>query len=370
MKADYVLQAYDYLHAIPEVGWQERKTSEYVASELKKFGYQVFEKVGGKTGVIGVLDSGVPGPVFALRADMDALEFEGESGPYNVHACGHDAHSAMVLAAAGEMMEKGITRGKLYVIFQPAEEVLGGAKSIIESGLIDEVEEMAGIHLRPIQEARTGQATPGLYHAASYRIEAQIKGLNAHGARPHLGINAIDAAALVVNAINALRLDPAVPHSIKVTRLIAGGNTVNLIPDSANMAMDLRAQTNEVMELMIEKAKEAILHSAKSIGAEAQILFVGGVPAAEYDVELEEASRQAIVDVLGEALKPMDTVGGEDFHFYAKMKNIRTCYMGLGCDLEPGLHHPQMHFDKKALAIGQRLLVRLVEKRLGEKEAL
>lgn len=368
VKDNYVIDSYDYLHTIPEVGWTEFETSKFVASELKKFGYEVIENVGGKTGVIGILDSGVEGPIFALRADMDALEFEDEeNGKYNVHACGHDAHTSMQLAAAKEIIKKGIGRGKLYLVFQPAEEVLGGAESVIDSGLIDEVEEMVGMHLRPIQEARFGYATPGLYHGAAYRIIANIKGLNAHGARPHLGVNAVDAAMLVVSAINAIRLDPAVAHSIKVTRVMAGGNTINLIPDSANIAMDLRAQTNEVMDSMIEKAKEAIYNSAKSIGAEAEIEFIGGVPAADYDKELLEEVRLSIVDVLGQALDPIVTVGGEDFHFYSRKQGIKTAYMGLGCDLEPGLHHPKMHFNKDALFTGADILVQLVERKLGTK---
>lgn len=361
----YVDETYKYLHSIPEIGWQEHKTSRFVADELKKFGYDVTENVGGKTGVIGILDSGKEGPIFALRADMDALEFENEDGKYNVHACGHDAHTTMLLASGKEIIKKGIKKGKLYLVFQPAEEVLGGAESIIESGLIDEVEEMSGIHLRPKVETGLGSATPALVHGASYRILLKIKGLNAHGARPHLGVNVIDAAALLVNGINSIRLDPGVPHSIKVTRLIAGGDTVNLIPDSADVAMDLRAQTNEVMEEMIEKAKEVIASSAKAIGAEAEIKFIGGVPAAEYDDNLVEETRQAIIQVLGKAKDPLITVGGEDFHFYSKLKGIKTSYIGLGCDLEPGLHHPDMYFNIKGLYDGVKILEKVVENKLA-----
>lgn len=362
---DYVVETYDYLHSIPEIGWQEYKTSEFVVSELKKFGYEVHEKVGEKTGVIGILDSGVEGPVFALRADMDALQFEKDGKKYNVHACGHDSHTAMTLTAAREIAKSGIEKGKLYFVFQPAEEVLGGAQSIIKSGLIDEVEEMIGIHLRPIQETRLGYATPALVHAASYRILATIKGLNAHGARPHLGINAVDAAMMVVSAINAIHLDPRVPNSIKVTKVIAGGETVNLIPDNAEIAMDLRAQENEVMDEMIEKAKNAIYNAAKSIGAEAIIDFIGGVPAAEYNDELVNETSLAIKDVLGQSLPPIITTGGEDFHYYSKLLNIKTAYIGLGCDLVPGLHHPEMHFNKDALRIGVDILKNMVKRKLG-----
>lgn len=360
----YVENVYNYLHTIPEIGFQEFETSKFIAEELKKFGYEVIEKIGG-TGVIGKLDSGVDGPVFSMRADMDALSFEKDGKKYNVHACGHDAHSAMVLAAAKEMAEKGIKKGKLIVLFQPAEEVLGGAQSIIESGHLNEVEEMVGIHLRPIQETRLGQATPALVHGASYRMIAKIKGLNAHGARPHLGVNAVDAAMLVVGAINAIHVDPRVPHSIKVTRVQAGGETINLIPDEAEIAMDLRAQTNEVMEEMIAKAKDAIVNSAKAIGAEGRIELIGGVPAAEYDDRMVDIARCAIEEELGEVLEPLITTGGEDFHYYSKKGKIKTAYIGLGADLTPGLHYPEMSFNLEALQLGVKILKNVAQRRLG-----
>lgn len=360
----YIDKTFAYLHSIPELPWQEHKTSKFIAEELETFGYEVSKNVAGRTGIVAILDSGLEGPIFALRADMDALEFENEEGKYSFHACGHDANSTMVLAAAKEISEKGIKRGKLYLIFQPAEEILEGAKSIIESGLIDEVEEMAGIHLRPKAETRLGAATPALLHGSGYRIVVKVRGLNAHGARPHLGINAIDAAVQIVNGINAIHLDPAVPHSIKVTRLLAGGDTINTIPDSADIAMDLRAQDNETMTEMLEKAKMVIENSAKAIGAEVDIEYIGGVPAADYDDEMVEEARIAIESVLGEALEPMLTVGGEDFHFYSKDLGIKTAYIGLGADLEPGLHHEDMSFDKKALYDGVAILKKIVENKL------
>ncbi len=361
----YIDETFAYLHSIPELAWQEDKTSKYIAEELEDFGYKVTKNVDGKTGIVASLDSGEEGPKFALRADMDALEFEGEEGKYSFHACGHDANSTMVLAAAKEIMEKGIKRGKLYLIFQPAEEILQGAKSIIESGLIDEVEEMAGIHLRPRAETKLGDATPALMHGSCYRMVVKVKGLNSHGARPHLGINVIDAAVQIVNGINAMHLDPAVPHSIKVTRLLAGGDTINTIPDSADIAIDLRAQDNKTMEEMLAKTKLVIENSAKSLEAEAVIDYIDGVPAADYDDEMVEEARQAIESVQGEALNPLLTVGGEDFHFYSKDLGIKTAYIGLGANLDPGLHHEDMSFDKKALYDGVAILTKLVENKLG-----
>lgn len=359
----YVKEVFNTLHSTPEIGFKEFKTSKFIADELKKIGYDVIENVGG-TGIVAKLDSGKEGPRFGLRADMDALEYEKNGEKIYLHTCGHDANSSMVLATAKEIIESGIERGVFYLIFQPAEEVLGGAQSIINSGYVDEVEEMVGIHLRPIQETQLGQATPALVHGASYRMIAKIRGLNSHGARPHLGVNAVDAAVLAVGAINSIRLDPKVNHSVKVTRLKVG-DTVNIIPDEAELALDMRAQTNEVMEEMINKAKEAIINSAKAIGAEGIIEFVGGVPAAEYDDGMVDFVGEAIKEVLGNALNPVITPGGEDFHYYTKELNVRTAYVGLGANLTPGLHHPEMSFDTKALELGVEILKKVVFKKLG-----
>jgi amidohydrolase len=359
----YVAEVFEKLHGMPEKGYKEFKTSEFISKELKKMGYDVIDKIGG-TGIVATLDSGKPGPYFGLRADMDALPYEIDGKEVCAHTCGHDANSSMVLATAKKIIEKGISKGKFFLIFQPAEEVLGGAESIIESGHIEEIEELVGIHLRPIEETRLGQATPALVHGASYRMIAKIKGLNSHGARPHLGVNAVDAAVLAVNAINAIHLDPRVPYSIKVTKLKVG-ETVNIIPDRAELSIDMRAQTNEVMDEMISKAKKAIINTAQAIGAEGTIEFVGGVPAAEYNDEMIELTRKAIEEVLGESKDPLITTGGEDFHFYTKVLGIKTAYIGLGADLTPGLHHLDMKFDKKTLELGVGILENLVTKRFN-----
>ncbi|NLY36220.1 MAG: amidohydrolase [Tissierellia bacterium] len=360
----YIINVFNKLHSIPEIAFEEFQTSAYIASQLKELDYEVIEKVGG-TGVIGILDSGSPGPVLAVRADMDALEFEKDGKTYNVHACGHDAHSSMVLGLAKQVKQTGINKGKLYVVFQPAEEGLFGAAKMIQSGMLAEVEEMLGIHLRPIQEARLGQATPALVHGASNRVDISVKGLNAHGARPHLGINAVDAAVAIVNGLNAIKADPSVSHSVKVTSFKGGTDTFNLIPSAAKLVVDVRAQNNEVMEDILEKVKLAVEYGARSLGAQAQIDFIRGVPAADYCHELTNLARKAIVKELGESLEIITTPGGEDFHFYSRDLGIKTGYIGLGADLTPGLHHPDMSFDPSALIKGTNILFHMVKSKLG-----
>lgn len=362
-----VQELYATLHMMPELGLREVRTAGFLAEQLRTAGYAVQTGVGG-TGVVGVLRGEQPGPVLALRADMDALRHLIDGKECAIHSCGHDAHSAMVLCVAEQAARQKFACGTLKILFQPAEEILLGAIALIDAGAIADVDAIVGIHLRPEQEAKKGQATPALCHGSSGRIEAAIEGVAAHGGRPHLGVNAIDAAAAVVNAINAIHMNPVVPYSIKVTKLLAGGAATNLIPDKAEMAMDVRAQQNGLMQELLKKAEAAIENAAASVGAKAVTRTKTGPPAAEYTGEMIELAREAIVAVLGKAglLPPIITPGAEDFHFYIKRKpTIKAAYIGLGCDLTPGLHHPQMKFDVGSLINGVNILQYIVNRMLN-----
>ena len=362
-----VEELYATLHGMPELGLKEVRTAAFLADHLRNAGYAVQTGVAG-TGVIGVLRGDKPGPVLALRADMDALKHLIDGKECAIHSCGHDAHSAMVLCVAEQAAKRKLASGILKILFQPAEEILLGALGLIDAGAIADVDAMVGIHLRPEQEAKRGQATPALYHGSSGSIEATIEGVAAHGGRPHLGVNAIDAAAAVVNAINAIHMNPVVPYSIKVTKLLSGGAAKNLIPDRAEMMMDVRAQENGLMQELLKKAEAAIGNAAASAGAKAVTRIKLGAPAAEYTEEMVELAREAIVAVLGKTglLPPVITPGAEDFHFYIKRKpTLKAAYIGLGCDLTPGLHHPQMKFDVGSLIQGVEILLHIVHKVLG-----
>jgi amidohydrolase len=362
-----VYSIYSHLHSIPEKSWEEQKTSEFIKRKLDEAGFEVKSNINNTTGIIATLKGREKGIVYAVRADMDALMFNINGEETAVHACGHDANSTMALAAAIAIAKKGIKKGTLKMVFQPAEEVLGGAEAMLESGLLSDVDEMVGIHLRPIQEAKLYEATPALSHGASGFMNATIKGLNSHGARPHLGINAIDAGAAVVNAINAIKLNPSVPYSVKTTKFIAGGSAPNVIPDKAEMVFDMRAQTNEAMEELIEKTKQAIINGAKTVGAEVEVEHRGGVPGAAHDAEVVDRTKKAIEKVLGKSMDPIITPGGEDFHYYSTKGNIKTAYIGLGADLTPGLHNVDMDYNKDAILIGVKIIAEAVDSRLNSK---
>lgn len=370
-KREEIFAFSDELHSFPELGYKEEKTAAKLASALEAAGFSVERNVGGCTGVIGTLKGSEPGPVFAVRADMDALPIQEDSGhphssqnPGVMHACGHDAHMTIVLYASILAAQAGIRKGTLKVVFQPAEELLTGALSILKSGLVSDVDEMVGLHLRPIQEARLGEASPALMHGSAYVVRAAIEGKSAHGARPHLGINSADAAAAVVGCINAVRVDPRVSHSFKTTSIIAGGKASNIIPESAQLVIDVRAQNNETMKEILEKLETAVVHGALAVGAKGVIESVQGTPSAEYNDDLVEEVRQTICEVLGSSLPAIVSPGAEDFHFYATEGKIKTAYIGLGADLEPGLHSEKMRYNPEALIIGAKILTALLTKKL------
>lgn len=366
----YVHQIYDYLHTIPELGFEEYKTSVFLLEELKKIGFEdkdIISGIGG-TGILVTIDSGVEGPVLALRADMDALEFIIDGERKIIHACGHDGHMSMLLAAAAEIKRRGLVKkGKLKILFQPAEEKLFGALKVIESGVLDDVDEMVGMHLRPKQDCRLGKAIPAMYHNASCIMNFSIKGQTAHGSKPHIGVNVADALALCTNAINMIRVNPAIPGSIKVTNVKIPGETYNNIPDNAFIALDLRSESNEEIERLKASAENAVMHAAAAVGATAELTFSNGVPAAVFDDSMIQLAEETIHDVLGEegSIGIFKNSGGEDFHYYTQKLHCKTTYMGLGADAVPGFHNPNVVIDTKALEYGVPIWCRLVEKRLG-----
>lgn len=360
----FIETTFEYLHNCPELPFQEFETSKYLAKGLKELGYKVIESVGG-TGVIGILDSGKPGPVLGLRADMDALKFDVDGKEVIYHGCGHDAHSTIVLAAAKMAIEKGIQKGKLYIIFQPAEEIGLGAKAIIESGEIDEVEEMVGIHVRAHYDEKLGQATPMMMHQANGHLNVTVIGENAHGSKPHLGVNAIEAAILAVNSVSYIWNDPLIPHSCKITQFVSGSNSKNTIPDKVDMVFDMRAQDNEIMENMLTKVKGAIENAVTAVGASCAFGDFNGSPAPNYDMELVATVKESIKKVLGGSNDVVITTGAEDFHNYSYIAGKKTAYISLGSGFTPGLHSVSGVFDHSCMENGAKILADLVEKRLS-----
>jgi amidohydrolase len=361
---DFIIKTYHDLHALAEPSWQEKKTSNYLLKSLKEAGLKVktFQE---HYGIVAEIP-GRLNRVVALRADMDALvqEVDGELKPN--HSCGHDAHSAMVLYTALAISQSGIQpKYTLRFIFQPAEEKGEGALKMIEDGALEEVTYLFGLHLRPDKEVPYGKASPVIVHGAAETIRGTIKGVQAHASRPEEGINVIEAAALLVQKLQQiyLYLPNETPYSIKMTQLQTENKASNIIPETASFSIDVRAQTNEVMNKLNDYANEIFEQTKQQTGVAISSYMKEFVPAAVTNENAIKITKSAIARVLGkENIIPVCiSHGGEDFHFYtAKNQGVSATMIGLGCGLKPGLHHPQMEFNLEALHYGTKILTQTI----------
>ncbi len=356
-----ILETFHHLHAHPEISWKEVETTRYLAERMRKLGLKVttFDDC---TGLVAEWGEGKP--VVGLRTDIDAL-WQEVNGEWRAnHSCGHDAHMTIVLEAVESLIAAGYQPpGTVKILFQPAEEKGTGALKLIEKGVVDDIDYLFGVHLRPIQEMAAGHAGPAIYNGAAMFMYGEITGVSAHGARPHLGINAIEVASAIVNGLGAVHTNPVVPATVKMTMLQAGGESYNIIPDKARFALDLRAQTNQQMDDLVARVNQVMQGVAAMFQANIEVTTGSRMVAAEVNDEAKKLMEQAIVDVLGEEnLRPAPvSPGAEDFHFYTvERPQIKATMLALGCDLQPGLHHPHMHFDHAALLKGVEILARVV----------
>ncbi|MFJ7684451.1 M20 peptidase aminoacylase family protein [Peribacillus butanolivorans] len=360
-----VLEIFHHLHENPEVSWKEFQTTSYISKVIQQNGLEVttFSDMPGVIGKWSPEDS-ISNLTIGLRADMDAL-LQDVDGTFRAnHSCGHDAHMTIVLGVLLLLRKmKIILPGTLKFIFQPAEEVGEGALKIIEKQVLDDVDFLYGLHLRPIQEIKYGQASSGIIHGSADTVFGEIHGFDGHGARPHLTLNAIEVISSIVEQIKGIRLNPQLSYSVKMTQVSAGGENANIIPGSSKFSLDLRAQTNEAMDELIEKVDDVL--KKMSVFYQCQINFKHKerVYAASVDQEAAEFMEKAIENTLGAKglVGPIITSGGEDFHFYTKERPaIKATMLGVGCDLEPGLHHPNMIFNQDAIFTGIEILTRVV----------
>ncbi|MGG1679597.1 M20 peptidase aminoacylase family protein [Neobacillus sp. NRS-1170] len=356
-----VFEIFDHLHQYPEVSWKEYQTTEYIANRLKELGINVttFDDC---TGVIGEMGEG-PFTV-GLRSDMDAL-WQEVNGTFQAnHSCGHDAHMTLVLGVAMTLKKLKVDLpGKVKFIFQPAEEKGDGALKMIEKKVIDDVDYLYGVHLRPDVEVPNRKAAPAIVHGAGRFITGRIIGHDHHGGRPHMGTNAIEVGASIVEHLKGIYLDPMTPYSVKMTKFIAGGDNGNIIPGSADFGLDLRAQSNEVMGGLTEKVKGIIQNISDLYQVKIDYQYDANLVAAEVNDEAQSIMADSIETVLGKEnlLPPSISSGCEDFHFYSVDRpEVKTTMLGLGCGLTPGLHHPYMTFNREALIDGIEILTRTI----------
>ena len=352
-------EIFTHLHEHPEVGWKEVNTTEYLIKFLEQEGLQP-QPFANMTGLY--VDIGEGTPKVGFRTDIDALWQEVKGTFQANHSCGHDGHMTVALGVV--LLLKEMTSslsGAVRILFQPAEETGQGAKAVSQAGCVDSLEYLFGMHVRPLIELEDGTYAPAIYHGAAKQIKGEIKGVEAHGARPEQGINAVEVASALVENLKRIWTSPTESASIKMTQVQAGGASTNIIPGYATFSIDARAQKNETMEELSAGFERVISAVSKLYDVTINYEITANIVASQVDEAAQDIMATAIQDVAGEeeCMPAIVTPGGEDFHFYTYDKPaLKATMLGLGCGVTPGLHHPEMTFNQDRLPTGAEIIAR------------
>lgn len=362
---DLIIRTRRDLHRIPETAYTEKKTSAYVTEYLQREGLEVQTGIA-THGVVGLLKTGRPGPTLLIRADMDALPLEEETGlPFAsthkgvMHACGHDAHMAMGLGAATVLNKiKDGLRGTIKFVFQPAEEGPGGAKPMIEEGVMQNpnVDYSIGCHLWvDIPEGTIGVRS-GPFMAAMDRFDIKIIGRGGHGAMPHKCIDALEVGTQVVNALQRIasrHIDPLESTVVTVGEFHAG-TAFNIIPGDARLSGTTRAFNLDIWNSWEERLENVVRGVCESMGADFELEFSKGYPPTINDDSVAEVVRRCARRVVGEdkVVEPPQTMGGEDMSFF--LRQSKGCFYALGVGREEfaPVHNPKFMFNEEVLSLG------------------
>ena len=362
-----------HLHRHPELAFGERQTSEFIASRLASFGLQVHRGLAG-TGVVGTLTRGTGRRSIGIRADMDALPIREESGAPHVssvagvmHACGHDGHTAMALAAARVCAGLSNLDGTVHFIFQPAEENEGGGRRMVAEGLFEQFpcDRIYALHNWPAMPAATCVARDGPMMAAFGTFEIGIRGRGAHGAMPHAGTDAILTAAQVVCALQSIvsrNVDPLQSAVVSVTQ-IRGGETWNVLPDECLIRGTTRWYDDGVGDSIEERIARLAGSVAAGFGCTARVDYQRRYPATINDPASAKLMREVAASVPLSVIDSPPSMGAEDFAFM--LRAVPGCYLWLGAARpgeNPGLHSPRYDFNDDVLPAGVALWVSLVRR--------
>ena len=372
--AEEMMKVRQQIHQYPELGFEEFETAKLVADSLKSWGYQVETGIG-KTGVVGQLKRG-EGPKIGIRADMDALKIKEENQlPYKsqregiMHACGHDGHTATLLAAAKYIAENPHFKGTLNLFFQPAEEGLGGAKAMIEDGVLEKYpcDAIFGFHNMPGFPLGHFGFKNGAALASSDHVTVKIQGKGGHAAMPNFAIDPIVATASIVlnlQSIVARNVSPAEMTVISVGS-IHGGTTFNVIPDSVTLQLSVRNLNADVQDFVEERIKRLIQSQAESYGATAEIDYIRAYPILHNSQKETEFAKKVAIDCYGEEKIipnfPAMT-GSEDFAFFSQQLPSSYLFVGNGTDEVHGcsVHNPHYDFNDQLIPIVANYWVNLL----------
>lgn len=369
---DQIIQTRRDLHRIPETAYTEKKTSAYVIDCLKSLPLEVQTGIA-EYGVVGLLETGRSGPTVMIRADMDALPLKEETGlefasthDGVMHACGHDGHMAMALGAAAVLSAiKDQLRGNVKFVFQPAEEGPGGAKPMIEAGVMEnpKVDYAIGCHLWfEIPEGTIG-VKDGPFMAAMDNFEIKILGRGGHGAMPHVCVDALEVGTQVVSALQRIvsrQMNPLEPSVVTVGSFHAG-TAFNIIPGEATMSGTTRTFNRDIWQSWEERIETIVRGVCRSMGAEFELKYTRGYPPTVNDKTVGNLVRGCAQKVVGaeKVIEPDPSMGGEDMAYF--LEKAKGCYFALGVGQKGAapIHNPRFDFNEDVLLLGVETFCRV-----------
>jgi len=363
-------------HAHPELMFDVHRTAGIVAEKLRAFGCDEVVEGIGRTGVVGVIrgKSDSAGRVVGLRADMDALPIEEQTGvpyastvPGKMHACGHDGHTAMLLGAAKYLAETRNFDGSVVVIFQPAEEGGGGGKVMVDDGMLDRwnIQEVYGMHNWPDMPAGSFAIRPGAFFAAADQFEIEIVGKGTHAAFPQSGIDTTLAASHVVVALQSVvsrNVAPLEAVVVSVTSFETATKAHNVIPATVRLRGTVRTLDEGMRDLAEARVCAVVRATAEAYGAEARIDYQRGYPITANHEAQTEFARAAARAVSGACAEAAPQMGGEDFSYMLLERPGAYIQMGIGP--AAWLHHPEYNFNDEVIPQGCSWFAEIVEQRM------
>ncbi|QQS13768.1 MAG: amidohydrolase [Rhodospirillales bacterium] len=369
------------IHAHPELGFEEHRTSEIVAARLAEWGCEVHRGLAG-TGVVGTLRRGTSTRSVGLRADMDALpmpetnEFEHRSrNEGRMHACGHDGHTTMLLGAARYLSETRNFEGAVHFIFQPAEEGGGGGRVMVEEGLFEKFpcDAVFAIHNKPGIPLGHIATRPGPLLAAADRFDIVVKGKGAHGAYPHLGVDPFVIGSQIVLALQGIvsrNVDP-MDNAVVTVGFMKGGSAYNVIPPELSLGGTVRTTTPELRDMVERRIREIAGGAAAMHGVPVEIDYRRGYPPTVNHAAEAAFAADVAAEVCGEgnvqrAIRP--AMGAEDFSYMLQARPGAMVWLGNGSgDGGRILHNPRYDFNDAAIPFGSSFFVRLAERFLEKR---
>jgi len=370
------------IHAHPELCFEENRTADLVAKKLTEWGIPIHRGMG-TCGVVGIVKNGTSTRAIGLRADMDALPMQefntfGHTSEYagKMHACGHDGHTTMLLAAAQHLAKQRNFDGTVYLIFQPAEEGGGGAREMIKDGLFEKfpMEAVFGMHNWPGSEVGKFLVSAGPVMASSNEFKITIHGRGAHAAAPHNGLDPVPVACQLVQAFQTIisRNKKPIDAGVISVTMIHAGEATNVIPDHCELQGTVRTFTLEVLDLIEQRMKSITEHTCAAFDMTCEFEFVRNYPPTTNSAKESEFARQVMASIVGadNVAEQEPTMGAEDFSYMLQRKP--GCYgfiaNGDGTHRDSGhgegpcmLHNPSYDFNDALIPLGATYWVRLAE---------